>query len=73
MKYFENKLNADRVNFSEMKYKYLEKDALICVTYDNENPRNYKLMVTFDGVTFSKIDDLEIEGWDYCLAYHNGY
>ena len=73
MKYFENKLNADRVNFSEMKYKYLEKDALICVTYDNETPRNYKLMITFDGITFSKIDDLKLEGWDYCLAYHNGY
>ena len=63
----------DKANFSEMKYKYLEKESLICVTYDNENPRNYKLMITFDGVTFNKIDDLELEGWDYCLAYHNGY
>lgn len=63
----------DKANFSQMKYKYLEKECLICVTYDNEEKRNYKLMITFDGVTFNKIDDLELEGWDYCLANHNGY
>lgn len=63
----------EKANFSDMKYSYLENDSMICVTYDNENPRNYKLMITFDGVTFNKIDDLGLEGWDYCLAYHNGY
>ena len=63
----------EKVNFSEMKYKYLENDSLVCVTYDNENPRNYKLMVTFDGVTFNEIDKLNLKGWDYCIAYNNGF